>query len=167
MVKICPQMKCLPLLALMALFGCALLGAPDGRYGSPKAPASPRAYVNVNYSKLSSRELQGQYDGKFIRFKAMFLGEYDAPLVYKGMNPEKKIYINHRDVAYVAEKGPLGGSDMSMPAFPLTASEGLSDFIHSLRRGDLVDVRGYATSRGLILGTGTDIYVDIYEIARL
>jgi hypothetical protein len=76
------------------------------------------------------------------------------------------MFINHRDASYVAEKGPLGGSDLSVPPFPLTAGDGLADFVRSLKSGDLVDVKGYATSGGEILAGRTDIYVDIYEMSH-
>lgn len=129
--------------AFIFIFGC-------GTASKPPVPTSFDAYQNAPYKKLCSESFIDEYAGKYIHFKAMFVGEWTLTNLYtrSGIDIANKVFINHRDVSYKSQETGLGSSDAMTPEFALSISKDKSDIVYNSSRGDIIEVWGYAEKAG-------------------
>ncbi|MCP4545809.1 MAG: hypothetical protein GY835_05005 [bacterium] len=131
------------------------------------APSPPESYVDAPYKKLGSEAFVEDYDGKLLHFKAMFVGEWTLTNVYEmigGISTRNRVFINHRDVSYVAQQTGLGSSDAEFPPFALSVPKSKSDLVYELSRGDVFEVWGRAEKANLLGKTGLHVSAD--RVAR-
>ena len=148
-MRVC-SVTILSVVLAVAGIGCGLMS--DGSKGSstPAAssakPASLDAYQMAPYKKLGSEAFVDEYKGKYIRFKAMFIGEWTIVNNYKlgGIETDGRVFVNHRDADYQTTATPLGPSDSEFPPFVLSVPKSASDFVYSSKRGDIIEVWGRA-----------------------
>ena len=137
-------------LSILTLTGCAEL-ALEAPFTEAAKPAS---YEVVNYKKLQSPSFNKDYNGKGVKFNAMYRGEWTELGVYHGLKTDGKIFLNHRDTDYAVAAGPFNATtDSEIPPFILSVSKEKADFIYSLKPGTIITIEGRAASRG---GMGAD-----------
>ncbi|MFA4973014.1 MAG: hypothetical protein WC683_10390 [bacterium] len=146
--------------------GCGLMGDGSKSSTTPTAssakPASLDAYQVAPYKKLGSESFVDEYKGKYIRFKAMFIGEWTIVTTYKqgGIDTDGRVFVNHRDVDYQTTATGLGPSDSEFPPFVLSVPKNASDFVYAAKRGDLFEVWGRAEEANLPGKHGLHVLVD-------
>lgn len=122
---------------------------------------SPR-YQDVIYSKLASEAFVDDYKNTMVHFMGMFIGEWTITQPYSlgGIRTADRVFINHRDVAYVAQETGLGSSDMGLPGFALSVPKGQSELVYALKRGEVIEVWGRTEAAGMPGKRGLHVLAD-------
>jgi len=150
----------------LALVGAIALGvygcSPSSAVSKPAVTANPESYVDVPYKKLGSEAFTKEFDDKLIHFKAMFVGEWTITQMYKmgGIDTDNRVFLNHRDVSYVAQQTGLGSSDIEFPPFALSLPKENSDIAYQLSRGEVFEVWGHANEASMPGKKGLHVSVD-------
>lgn len=116
----------------------------------------------IDYRDLASPALSGQFIGKTVLFRAVYISEWNQPQAYKvaGLSVSNMVFINHRSVYYEPTVSALGSTDSELPPFPISISLKQLDSVRKLKRGDFVLVRGTVEQPKDGLGLGAEATPD-------
>ena len=122
-----------------------LPGALSSKQIAPSLNNTGSSIGETDYHRLASPALNGQFVGKPVTFRAMFLSEWTQADVYGtfGISTKNVVFLNHRAIDYAAVNSPFGVSDNEIPPFPLSMSADQAGLIYALHRGDPILVTGH------------------------
>lgn len=156
----------LRLITVIAFIGCATTSVVKDQQNVTKQEV-PFSYKDVSYAKLGSEAFADDYAGKGVQFKIMFIGEWTITTVYQmgGIDTKDRVFINHRDISYLAAETGLGSSDITLPPFALSLEKTKSDIIYEAKRSDIFEIKGLAKKAGLPGKVG--LHIIIHNIQKV
>lgn len=149
-------------ITILVLVGCGVSSVQK----QATTTQQPLTYINAPYAKLCSESFVGDYAGKAVSFKTIFIGEWTITQAYSsGIKTEGRVFLNHRDASYRAEETALGSTDLSLPGFALSIEKGKSDIVYELKRGDIIEIKGVCEEAAMPGKIG--LHIIINEIRKV
>ena len=151
----------LSILLPLLFIGCAT---------SSSSPLESRAqeiqdFEEVSYKKLGSPNFVNKYDGKGVKFKATFIGEWGLKGSYRkrGIITQNRVFVNTRSLKFDVDSA----GQMSMSQYPpiiISVKKSNSDFVYSYDSGSTIKVKGLAEKVPGFEGDSTiHVYVESVE----